>query len=90
MVERVNGKVTANVLDKVRFNNINEIKASIFNYFYSYNYHIKHSGIGRITPVEALKRIYDDEGETNLKYGLDIFHAKNRGVLDKYRVVFSK
>jgi len=45
MVERVNKKVTVNVLDKIKFESLEHMKKSIFSYFYSYNYHIKHSGI---------------------------------------------
>ena len=52
MVERVNSKVTLNLLDKIKFDSLDDMKKSIFNYFYSYNYHIKHSRINRLTPMQ--------------------------------------
>ena len=80
MVERVNKKVVDNVLDRITFNSIEEMKQSIFHYFYSYNYHIKHSGLGRITPMEALNKVYEDR-KSNLvcfKDNLDIIHTENK------------
>lgn len=80
MVERVNKKVVDNVLDRITFKSIDEMKQSIFHYFYSYNYHIKHSSIGRLTPMEALNKVYEDR-KSNLvcfKDNLDIIHTENK------------
>ena len=57
MVERLNGKVKANVLDKIKFNNEEEMSSAIFTYFYNYNYYIKYSSIGRLTPIEKLEEL---------------------------------
>jgi transposase InsO family protein len=88
MVERVNSKVTVSVLDKVTFTDIQHMKETIFHYFYSYNYHIKHSGLGRITPIEALEDIYNKKEENGVKFkvSLDTFHFKNNSLLENYIV----
>jgi transposase-like protein len=92
MVERVNGKVTANVLDKIVFTGVEHMKETIFHYFYNYNYHIKHSGLGRITPIDALEENYNKKEENGVKFkvNLDIFHLRNRGLLDNYNVGHDK
>jgi hypothetical protein len=50
--------------------------------------HIKHSGLGRITPIEALEDIYNkkEENEVKFKISLDTFHNKNNSLLENYRV----
>jgi transposase-like protein len=63
MVERMNGKVTENVLDKIRFKDKDELKQSIMKYIYNYNYHIKHSGINRKTPMESLEYWFNQKPE---------------------------
>lgn len=85
MVERVNGKVTTNILDKIQFDSIEHMKKSIFNYFYSYNYHIKHSGINRLTPVQYLENEFR-ENKDKFKYNFEEFNLKNKAILDNYRV----
>ncbi len=88
MVERVNKKVVDNVLDRFTFKTIEEMKQSIFHYFYSYNYHIKHSSIGRITPMEALDKVYEDRKSNSVcfKDKLDRIHIKNKEFYFDYRV----
>lgn len=76
MVERVNGKVTQNVLNKIKFKGIDEMKKTIFSYFYNYNYYIKHSGIERLTPIKKLERIYLDRPE-RFNYTIEEFHSRN-------------
>ena len=83
MVERVNGKVTVNVLDKIKFDSLEHMKKAIFNYFYSYNYHIKHSGIDRLTPIEYLENEFR-ENEDKFKYNFEEFNLKNKAILDSY------
>ena len=85
MVERVNGKVTVNVLDKIKFDSLDHMKKSIFNYFYSYNYHIKHSGINRLTPIQYLENEFT-ENKDKFKYTFEVFNLKNKTILDGYRV----
>ncbi len=63
MVERMNGKVTKNVLDKIRFENKEDMKNRIFGYIDAYNNHIKHSGISRKTPMEAMEMWYNQKRE---------------------------
>lgn len=89
MVERVNGKVTANILDKIKFDNINDMKITIFNYFYNYNHHIKHSGINKKTPIEVLEKAYDKH---NLIFKDDFltFIKKEKLILNSYRVGLDK
>ena len=92
MVERVNGKVTVNVLDKITFTDIQHMKETIFHYFHSYNYHIKHSGLGRITPIKALEENYNKKEENGVifKIDLDIFHDKSKSLLENYKVGYDK
>ena len=80
MVERVNKKVVDNVLDIITFKSIDEMKQSIFHYFYSYNYHIKHSSLGRITPMEALDRVYEERNINLVEFkdNLDIIHTEDK------------
>jgi transposase InsO family protein len=63
MVERMNGKITENVLDKIKFENNVELKKTIMNYLYNYNHHIKHSGINRKTPIECLEKWFNEKPE---------------------------
>jgi hypothetical protein len=95
MVERVNGKIKANVLDKIKFNNEEEMATAIFTYFYNYNYYIKHSSIGRLTPIEKLEellieknpKIVDISKENcynNSVEILDDFNSKNKQILSNY------
>lgn len=63
MVERMNGKITENVLDKIKFESKEEMKSTIFSYIETYNNHIKHSGIGRKTPMETLEMWYNKKRE---------------------------
>lgn len=88
MVERVNGKVTANILDKIIFKDINHMKGAIFEYFYNYNYYIKHSGIQRMTPMEMLNKIFQEKEENKVKFkeNLDIMNNKNKRLLDSYKM----
>jgi len=50
-------KIKSTVLDKIKFNNDEEMATAIFTYFYNYNYYIKHSSIGRLIPIEKLEEI---------------------------------
>ena len=74
--------------NRITFKSIEEMKQSIFHYFYSYNYHIKHSGIGRITPMEALDKVYKDRENNSVcfKDDLDIMHIENKKLYFGYRV----
>jgi hypothetical protein len=83
MIKRVNKKVVDSVLDRITFKSIDEMKKSIFHYFYSYNYYIKHSSIGRITPIKALNKVYE-ESNINLvefKDSLDIVYNEDKGFI---------
>ena len=95
MLERVNGKVKANVLDKIKFNNEKEMATAIFTYFYNYNYYIKHSSIGRLTPIEKLEELLADKNKKALDISkencynnsvkiLDDFNSKNKQILNNY------
>ena len=64
MVERVNGKISENVLNKVRFKTLKEMEVSIMNYIYNYNFHIKHSSIGRKTPMQTLKNNWNHKNNS--------------------------
>jgi transposase-like protein len=89
MVERINGKVTANILDKIKFNSIEEMTNTIMDYFYNYNHHIKHSGINRQTPFWALENSYKNK-DMIFKDSLDVFLEKEKSILYKYRVGLDK
>ena len=67
MVERFNGKVQKDVLDKIKFKNFDELRDCIAQYWYNYNHYIKHSGINRMTPFEKLQEYYSavESGKEN-------------------------
>ena len=64
------------------------MKGAIFEYFYNYNYYIKHSGIQRMTPMEALKGIFEQKEDNGVKFkeNLDIMDNKNKKLLDSYKM----
>ena len=83
MVERMNGKVTENVLDKIRFENKEDMRNRIFEYIDIYNNHIKHSSINRKTPMEAMEMWYNQKSEL---FKIDIKTFKESVYnLDNYR-----
>jgi transposase len=63
MVERFNKKIDDNVLDTIKFNSIQDMKNTIYQYVYNYNHYIKHSRIQRKTPIEKLKEYYKTKPE---------------------------
>ncbi len=83
MVERVNRKVNENVLKKIKFKNTKEMKETIFHYFHKYNHYIKHSGIGRKTPMEMVEKLYIDK-RAKLKYTLEEFREKIDVIFSPY------
>ena len=85
MVERVNRKVSENVLKVVKFKSLDEMKITIFQYFYNYNFYIKHSSIGRKTPIEMIEKYYI-ESDSIFKVSLDDFKLKNKTCLENYKV----
>jgi len=85
MVERVNGKVTANILDKIKFESNEEMINTIMDYFYNYNHHIKHSGINRKTPLQALEKSYENK-DIIFKDNFQVFIDKEKQILSKYRM----
>jgi len=85
MVERVNGKVTVNVLDKIKFNSNEEMTNTIIGYFHNYNHHIKHSGINRKTPFQALEKSYENK-DIIFKDNLQVFIDKEKKNLSSYRI----
>lgn len=85
MVERMNGKITENVLDRIKFDSKEELKQSIMNYVYNYNHHIKHSGINRKTPFECLEKWFSEKPEL-FKVDIETFKsAENRLYSNDYR-----
>lgn len=88
MVERVNGKVTQNILDKIKFDNILDMKQIIFQYFYNYNNYIKHSSIGRKTPIEMLEELSKNKEKKELQLSENISTFKERvaNVLNSYKM----
>ena len=88
MVERVNGKIAQNVLNKIKFKTIKEMEASIMNYIYSYNFYIKHSSIGRKTPMDALEKAWISK-KNKIKFknrNFDVFRKLNEKLINSYRV----
>jgi DNA invertase Pin-like site-specific DNA recombinase len=88
----VNKKVIDSILDRITFKSIDEMKKSIFHYFYSYNYYIKHFSIWRITPIKVLNKIYE-ERNINLvesKDNLDIIYIEDKGFMFFGRVECGK
>ena len=61
------------------------MKSAIFNYFYNYNHFIKHSGINRKTPMEALEKFYSENKEI-FKENLTLFTNKDKKIFYNYRV----
>ncbi len=55
MVERFNGRIFE-VIGQTRFSSDQELKDTIHNYLYLYNYHIPQASLGYLTPVQALKK----------------------------------
>ena len=88
MVERVNGKITENVLNKIKFKTILEMEATIMNYIYNYNFHIKHSSIGRKTPMQTLQKIWNHKNNS-IKFrrrNFDEFYNLNEKLISNYRM----
>ena len=83
MVERMNGKIAENVLDKIKFGNKEEMKKVIFSYINTYNHNIRHSGINRKTPIEALEIWYNKKREI-FKIDIVIF-KQNPSISYKYK-----
>ena len=66
------------------------MKKIIFNYFCSYNYHIKHSGISRLILMEYLENELRENND-KFKYTFsEEFNLKSRVILDNYRVELNK
>ena len=88
MVERVNGKITENVLNKIKFNTQEEMEACIMRYIYNYNFHIKHSSIGRKTPMQMMKILWTDEKNSiRLKYpNYNEFFLVNEKLLKNHKM----
>jgi hypothetical protein len=59
------------------------MKKSIFRYFYSYNYYIKHSSIGKITPIKALNKVYEERNINLVEFkdSLDIIYIEDKGFM---------
>lgn len=89
MVERVNRKVSENVLKKVKFDSSDEMKSTIFQYFYNYNFYIKHSSIGRKTPIEMMEQYCIDKPDI-FNVSLNEFKLKNKSNLDNYKARCNK
>ncbi len=91
MVERMNGKITENVLDRIKFESKGELKQSIMNYVDNYNHHIKHSGISRKTPIECLESWFKEKPEL-FKVDIETFKNVEKGLylkgLDNYECLF--
>lgn len=85
MVERMNGKITQNVLNKVKFSSVEEMKNIISNYIDVYNYSIKHSSLGRITPMEALEVSYNKD-RSLFKIDIQLFKSNYFDLNGMYRV----
>ena len=66
MVERFNGRISQDVIDKVRFKDYKDMIQKIYEYVYLYNHYIKHSGIGRISPIDKLKQLYKENKKNTL------------------------
>ena len=56
MVERFNRKIQENVLDKFRFNSIDELRKSISRYLHEYNFYIKQKKLDYKSPVSFLEQ----------------------------------
>jgi transposase-like protein len=85
MVERVNGKVTENVLNKIKFDSLEEMEKTIMTYLHNYNHHIKHSGINRQTPLQALEKSYKNK-DIIFKENFQDFLSKDKAIFDNYRM----
>jgi len=59
MVERMNGKIQQSVLDKIICTDITELGKSVMRYISIYNTTIKHSGLGRQSPLLALRKRFE-------------------------------
>ncbi len=84
MVERVNGKVSENVLNKIKFKTVAAMKACIFQYIYNYNHYIKHSSIDRKTPLEKLTEWSEDK--LDKRRSLDKLKIEDEKILKNYRL----
>jgi len=87
MVERMNRKVSDSVLSRIRFKTIDEMKSTIMHYIYNYNFHIKHSGIGRKTPIQALEQVWNvKQKKVNFNYSnIDEFIKLNNKLIKNYK-----
>jgi len=87
MVERMNRKVSDNVLNRIRFKTIDEMKSTIMHYIYNYNFHIKHSGIDRKTPIQALEKVWSKkQNDAKFKHAnIDEFIKLNEKLINNYK-----
>ena len=58
MVERMNGRVKENILDKFHFKNYDDLIITLYRYQYQYNYFIRQKKLDFLSPVEYIKQKY--------------------------------
>ncbi len=56
MIERFNRRIQENVLDKFRFENIEELKKNILHYLHEYNFFIKQKKLDYKSPISFLEK----------------------------------
>jgi len=56
MIERFNRRIQENVLDKFKFENVKELKKSIFRYLQEYNFYIKQKKLDYKSPISFLEK----------------------------------
>ncbi|MBL7052663.1 MAG: IS3 family transposase [Candidatus Marinimicrobia bacterium] len=81
----MNGKITENVLNKIKFKTILEMEATIMNYIYNYN--IKHSSIGRKTPMQTLQKIWNHKNNS-IKFkqrNFDEFYKLDKKLISNFK-----
>jgi transposase-like protein len=83
MIERFNRRIQENVLDKFRFNNIDEMKKNVFRYLHEYNFYIKQKKLDYKSPISFIEKELPDVFNKFIKqYNLKELY--NRGVLEHY------
>jgi len=66
MVERFNGRISE-VLATHRFDSREALEATIQRYVWLYNHHIPQKALGHVPPIEAMKRWYAENEQSEFR-----------------------
>ena len=67
MIERFNRRIQENVLDKFRFESVEELKKNVIRYVHEYNFFIKQKKLDYKSPISFLEKELPDEFQEFIK-----------------------